>query len=208
MTTARQPAHDCDTRFPCNQPAQPVPAGTDTHTHPPSHPEPAASILAGAIAIPDEAVDAYIAAESHVWRIECPKTQGEAVATNRHAIRAGLEAATPHLRDRLGSAATTRTEPDDCPPGIGTVITETTSHCGYTGLKPGTTTCPDPAEVHLFITDQQHPRGVGLAACSQHTRIARATGQLIDEHVFGPGCEAADVVWMWDHCEPAPVARS
>ncbi|GAA1026862.1 hypothetical protein GCM10009557_06080 [Virgisporangium ochraceum] len=94
-----------------------------------------------------------------------------------------------------------KAEPTRTKPGIGEA-TSGGDRCAYSGPNPGPATCNDEATIHLLITDAQHPAGVALAACTQHARIARASGQLVDEHIFQPGCAAAVVVWGWDHCSP------
>ncbi len=97
------------------------------------------------------------------------------------------------------TGAPTRT---DC--GVG-IPTGGGDRCTYSGPEPGPAICADPADVHLLIAaGPEHPNGATLAACTQHTRIARVSGQLVDEHTFGPGCEGTETTWRWDHCEAAP----
>jgi hypothetical protein len=87
-------------------------------------------------------------------------------------------------------------------PGVGAPA-EPGNLCAYSGPNPGPANCGHRAVTHLLITDRAHPDGVGLSACHTHADIARASGQLVDEHPYAEGCVAAVTIWLGDHCGPA-----
>lgn len=51
--------------------------------------------------------------------------------------------------------------------------------------------CGQPSAVHLAVRSEAW-HIVALATCARHESIARATGEVLDEHPFQPQCEAVE----------------
>lgn len=78
--------------------------------------------------------------------------------------------------------------------------------CGYGGLDiTSTTGCTEPPTVHLAV-DAPGWGTVGLATCARHEPIARASGNVIGAHPYGPSCAETPTEFGAERCTPAPAA--
>lgn len=87
-------------------------------------------------------------------------------------------------------------------PNVGYVGPEMPEHaarpyCLYTGPTPGVPQCGKNATTHLFVSSPTMG-DVALATCPDHEAIARAAGDVVDEHGFGGFCGMPGTLWSFD----------
>jgi hypothetical protein len=83
---------------------------------------------------------------------------------------------------------------DYIPPTVGPESDEYRAVCVFAPM-PGEPQCSEPATRHLRVDDEGAYGEVALAACDSHVPIARATGRLIQEHVYEGVCGFPATIW-------------